>query len=117
MIDKREVCFLIDESGSVFYADVSTSPVALPDSNARWQAIWDNRDRLVEIAHSHPISSAHFSTEDETTISALKAALGKDIRYSVVSSDSMRVRIGETEEEIEHEPWWADLLRSTSGMK
>ena len=52
---KREVCFLIGRGGAILWADASDSPAALPDSRARWEAIWEHRDELEVIAHSHPI--------------------------------------------------------------
>ena len=57
----REVCFLISHDGAVLWADASHSPVALPDSRDRWEAIWHLREELAEIAHSHPVGPAAFS--------------------------------------------------------
>ena len=50
----REVCLLLSADGAILWADASTSPTLLPDSRARWEAIWDHRERLAAIAHSHP---------------------------------------------------------------
>ena len=36
----REVCVLIGRDGAVLWSDASDSPVALPDSRERWEAIW-----------------------------------------------------------------------------
>ena len=47
----REVCFLIGKGGAILWADASNSPAALPDSRARWEAIWTHRDELEVIAH------------------------------------------------------------------
>ena len=43
----REVFFLIGERGDILWSDASDSPVRLPDSRARWEAIWSRRDRIV----------------------------------------------------------------------
>lgn len=112
----REVCFLIGTDGQVLYSDASSSPSSMPDSRQRWQAIWDRRDVLVEIAHSHPRGPAAFSSTDESTMSALSGALGRAPRYSVVTPVAMIVRVGERTETVNPEPWWADLLRLASGM-
>ena len=96
----REVCFLIGTNGEVLWSDASNSPAAMPDSRARWQAIWSRRDILAEIAHSHPRGPAAFSTTDESTMEALTSALGTAPRFSVVTPTVTIVRVGgETLEE------------------
>ncbi len=118
----REVCFLIGEGDVVLWSDASRSPTALPDSRARWQAIWTRRDRIVEIAHTHPLGGAAFSAEDETTMAALDAALGRRLRYVVVTPTAMIRRAPAPCDEqpddavVEAEPWWTDLIRSASGL-
>ena len=118
----REVCFLIGDADSVLWSDASTSPTALPDSRGRWEAIWSRRERLVEVAHTHPLGGARFSLEDETTMAALDAALGRPLRYAVVTPTQFLRRLrGEASEQpadiiVEAEPWWADLIRSASGL-
>lgn len=116
-VERREVCFLIGAEDTILWSDASTSPVALPDSRARWEAIWTRRDRLEEIAHSHPIGPLHFSGEDRTTMAALWAALGRPIRFSVVTPEGMIRSEREGHEElVADEPWWTNLLRSASGV-
>jgi hypothetical protein len=112
----REVCFLIGHDGDVLWADASGSPVALPDSRDRWEVIWLLRDELAEIAHSHPIGPAAFSAEDESTMEAIDGALGRPLRYSVVAPHATIVRAGGETLRMACEPWWAGLLRLTSGM-
>jgi hypothetical protein len=87
----------------------------LPDARERWDAIWRLRDRLGEIAHSHPVGPAAFSAEDTSTMAAIDAALGRPQRYSVVAPKTMIVRDGNTFE-LDPEPWWAALMRLASGM-
>jgi hypothetical protein len=114
---RREVCFLIDGEGRILWSDASTSPVSLPDSRARWEAIWHHRAQLAEISHSHPIGPLAFSHEDETTMEALIEALGTRPRFSVVAPDGMLVRDKQGQESrATEEPWWAHLLRLASGM-
>lgn len=117
MSAKREVCFILNKAEAIIYADISDSAIAIADSRKRWQVIWDNRDNIGEIAHSHPVSAALFSSEDETTMSALNSALGRQLRFSVIAPHGMRIREGENEQDVEQEPWWADLMRCASGMK
>jgi hypothetical protein len=115
-MDKREVCLLIGRDGAVLWRDASDSPVWLPDSRARWEAIWRLRDELEEIAHSHPVGPLGFSAEDETTMAALTEALGRPVRFSVVAPDGMVVREDGRDILVTREPAWAAILRSGSGM-
>ncbi len=106
-----EVCFLIGGDGAILWADASGSAVALPDSRARWEAIWPHRDRLALIAHSHPVGPAAFSDEDRRTMAAIDDALDRPLAYAVVTHDAIVATI-----DLEA-PWWSALLRLASGMK
>ncbi|MBS2017019.1 MAG: Mov34/MPN/PAD-1 family protein [Deltaproteobacteria bacterium] len=110
---------IVGADETVLWSDASDSPVALPDSRTRWEAIWERRDRIVEIAHSHPVGPLAFSREDETTMAALRSALGRPMRFSVVAPRGMVRCTSEdfTPIAVEEEPWWASLLRLASGMK
>jgi hypothetical protein len=110
----REVLFLVGRGGAVLWADTSTSAAVLPDSRARWEKIWELKDELEEIAHSHPAGPLGFSHEDETTMSALASALGRPLRFSVVAPEGMVARQGGADVRVEQEPWWAALLRDAS---
>lgn len=112
----REVCFLVGKGEAILWADASDNPSALPDSRARWEAIWHHRDEIEVIAHSHPNGPAAFSAEDLSTMAALDSALGKVVRYMVVAPRITIVRRGDTTDEMIPEPWWAALLRLASGM-
>jgi len=113
----REVCMLVGRSGAILWADASDSPAALPDSRTRWQAIWDHRDELEDIVHSHPAGPAAFSAEDESTMQAIDSALGRVMRYTVVAPRVTITRTGEHTTHVSPEPWWADLIRLASGMR
>ncbi len=123
----REVCFLIDREGAVLWSDASDSPAAMPDSRERWTRIWDLREQLAEIAHSHPGGGLHFSSTDEETMAAIDAGLGRRLTYSVITPDAMLRRPGQADDStettesngdhiVEAEPWWTALLRSASHM-
>ncbi|MBN8228709.1 hypothetical protein JYK02_14445 [Corallococcus macrosporus] len=116
MSTTREVCLLIGPEDAVLWGDSFDDPVALPDSRARWEAIWSLRDTLVEITHSHPEGPLGFSQEDETTMAALQVALGRPLRFSVVAPDGMLVRIGGEDVLVRDEPAWAAALRIASGL-
>ena len=113
----REVCFLFGRGDTILWADASRSPAALPDSRARWEAIWDHRAELEAIVHSHPIGPAAFSAEDLSTMEALDAALGKPQSYCVVAPSITISRRDGHQHQVTPEPWWAGLLRLASGMQ
>jgi len=114
---KREVCFLLGVDGEVLWTDASESAVALPDSRARWEAIWQHRETLTAIVHSHPVGPRAFSHEDLTTMEALDAALGRPLLYLVLAPDGLCARWGESDlPPPEGEPHWAQALRDASGM-
>lgn len=115
----REVFFLIGRGGGLLYCDASDSPSALPDSRRRWEAIWESRAELDELAHSHPHGPLAFSSEDESTMKALESALGKELCFSVVTPTGMIRREGGATSRVQRddEPWWTALLRLASGME
>jgi hypothetical protein len=128
-LSAHEVFFLIGPNDELLYADESDSPSRLPDSRTRWEAIWCERERLVEIAHSHPHGPLGFSEEDESTMTALTAALGRRLTFSVVTPTGMirreqapppaegeTARNSGTDVVVESEPPWAATLRSRSQM-
>ena len=112
----REVCLLIGPGDEVLWGDSFDDPHALPDSRERWEAIWRLRDTLVEVTHSHPEGPLGFSEEDETTMAALQAALGRPLRFSVVAPDGMMARVDGEDVPVRHEPPWAAPLRIASGL-
>jgi hypothetical protein len=117
MATMREVCLLIGRDNEVLWSDESDSPVRLPDSRERWEAIWQLRNELAEVAHSHPEGPLGFSAEDETTMAALTSALGRPLRFSVVAPGGMVQRVGGRDLLVAEEPWWAEPLRQASGMR
>jgi hypothetical protein len=112
----REVFFLIGAGGELLYQDAGTSPAAIPDSRARWEAIWEHRERIEELAHSHPVGPLGFSAEDESTMEALESALGRRLCFSIVAPGGMIRRQDGKDDIVRSEPAWAAALRQASGM-
>lgn len=113
----REVFFLIGKHGEILWSDASESPVLLPDSRARWEAIWSRRGEIAEIAHSHPVGPLAFSRTDETTMDALRSGLGRDYVFTVVAPNGVIRRFdGVTEIVYGPEPEWVGALRQASRM-
>jgi proteasome lid subunit RPN8/RPN11 len=107
-----EVCFLIGHDDTVLWSDRSTSATAMPDSALRWQAIWRHREQLAIIAHTHPTGRTEFSAEDLSTFAAIDAALGRPLRYAVVTRHAVIYREpGGHRATGGDEPSWVALLR------
>ncbi len=115
----REVLFLIGADETVLWEESSESAIALPDARERWEAIWSRRDVLVAIVHSHPVGPSAFSVEDETTMAAVERALGRPLRWLVLSPHGLRARAEAVadDEIVTPDPPWADRLRRASRME
>jgi hypothetical protein len=113
---KREVFFVIGANDTVLWSDASESPIALPDSRARWEAIWSRRSELVELCHSHPLGPEAFSAEDVSTMKALDDALGRRLRFSLVTPERYLVRTSSDGVELAEAPAWVAALRAASGI-
>jgi hypothetical protein len=112
-----EVCFLVSPEGTVLWSDRGTRG-ALPDSTDRWRAIWHHRDELAVIAHTHPGGLLAFSPEDRTTMAAIDAALGRAVRYAVVTDRAVLYRDPDGSLSVAaDEPAWVEHLRAASAAE
>ena len=112
----REVFFLIGRGDAVLWSDAGDSALALPDSRARWEALWRHRAEIELVVHSHPVGPHAFSAEDESTMAAIEPALGKTLAWAVLSPKGLLVRRDGKDETAATLPWWATVLRLASGM-
>lgn len=83
---------LIAKDGSVihWHLPLGRSGGYLPDSPDLWQIIWENRDRVLGFAHTHPwFGAAWPSSTDVTTFEAIEAALGRELDWWVVTLDTV----------------------------
>lgn len=66
-----------------------SSSVYIPDDSNLWQVIWENRQELIGVAHSHPgCGSSSPSQEDLTTFAAIEAGIGRRLLWWIVTEDS-----------------------------
>lgn len=87
-----EAAVVVDLDGKVLYehAPHNRTVVSLPDSRSLWDVIWENRDKLSGIAHSHPGSGKPGpSYEDVTTFADIEAALGRRLNWWIITSDQL----------------------------
>ncbi len=108
----HEIFLLIGRRGEVLWSDASDSPVFLPDSRERWEALWRLRADVKEIAHTHPLGPLAFSAEDETTMEAILLALGRPVRFCVVAPDGVLRREHGRDVLLTEEPAWVAALRA-----
>lgn len=89
-----EAAVVIDTDGQALFWHLpgDRTTVALPDSQTLWEVIWENRDQVAGIAHSHPGSGLPGpSRTDITTFAAIEAAFGRRLKWWITSSDRLIV--------------------------
>lgn len=87
-----EAAVVLDKRGVPIYWHTPPDRTggALPDSHKLWEFIWEWRDVVWGVAHTHPGSGRPGpSHEDVTTFSAIELALGRRLLWWIASSDSM----------------------------
>ena len=63
----------------------------IPDSRDLWEVLWENRETVWGIAHTHPGSGRPSpSQEDVTTFSAVEKALGKRLIWWILTADELQ---------------------------
>jgi hypothetical protein len=108
----REVCLLLvqDRILRAYFG----SATSIPDERERWETIWEHRNEITEIAHSHPGEFLDFSHEDLTTMEAVEAGTGMAFTWSIITKHGFLSRKGEKDHLREDSPWWLNLIRRLS---
>jgi hypothetical protein len=122
----REAGAVIGVDGSVLYwhTPVDRTVGSLPDSRDLWGVLWQHREELAGVAHSHPGAGIpHQSWEDSTTFAAIESALGKRLAWYIASADHVvLLRWAGTSKYsydvtvLETEPPWTEALRRLSDL-
>jgi hypothetical protein len=85
----REALAVLDKKGLalLMQAPSDGSSVAIPDSRTLWEFIWEHRDEISGIAHTHPGSGIPGpSHEDLTTFRAVEKGLGRILDWWIVTT-------------------------------
>jgi hypothetical protein len=108
----REICFILvqDKILRAYFG----SATKIPDARERWDIIWNHRDEITEIAHSHPGGFLDFSHEDLTTMEAVEAGTGRTFTWSIVTNGGFISRQKGQDHPRDDSPWWLDLMRRLS---
>jgi hypothetical protein len=83
-----EAALVFDTEGRTldWHVPSDRSAGALPDSHRLWELLWENRERLGGVAHTHPWEgAAWFSQTDVTTFAAVEDGLGRRLLWPVVT--------------------------------
>src|SRR3989344_2461914 len=82
-----EVGLVFDRQGRTIHWFGGHSPGFIPDSRSLWDVLWENRDRLGGVGHTHPRDGpATPSHTHLTTFDAVERALGKQLLWLLVPS-------------------------------
>jgi hypothetical protein len=87
-----EAAVVLDVINEVLYWHLpkDRGPGYIPDTRKLWEVLWDNRGNLGSVVHSHPGQGLpQPSHTDITTFAAIEAALGKRIRWGIITHDQL----------------------------
>jgi hypothetical protein len=95
---------------------------SLPDSQSFWNVIWECKDQIKGIAHTHPGAGMPYpSYEDITTFAGVEAGLGRRLQWWVASQDKLvgvqwvgPHRYDYSVVQLTEEPLWVYDLRDKS---
>lgn len=129
---RKEVIVVFDEEGrAIYWHDQNATAGYVPDSDALFNFLWENKDRLGGFAHTHPgIGYPIPSHIDLRTFEGLEKSLGKQLLWPILTFDQMLcvVRNPLYTEEGAYAKWtkarpltiefdWIDELRRRSGSE
>ena len=86
-----EVAAVIDSVGRPIYwhHPPENRMGAIPDSRNLWDVLWENRNIILGVAHTHPWTGIPVaSSTDVTTFAAVEAGLGRSLLWPIVSLDA-----------------------------
>ena len=111
----REAACVFDVSGNVLLWHVPNgrSGGAIPDSRDLWEVLWENRESLGGVAHTHPWTGTPVpSTTDITTWEAIERGLGRRLLWPIVTMSEVRCFVYDTLGELGcvHPNLWGSML-------
>lgn len=120
-----EVAAVIGKNGDVllWHEPAGRTGGSVPDSRDLWTVVWENRDQVQGIAHSHPGSGwTAPSYTDIGTFRAIELALGRPIDWWITTSDKLMLfRSADHWQQADYDRfedltprWWAGWLREKS---
>jgi proteasome lid subunit RPN8/RPN11 len=88
-----EVATVFDYTGAALYwtSCLESGPTYIPDSRSLWEFLWDRREVVHGVAHSHPHGMNDPSDTDVTTWRAIEKGLGRKLFWPIVTTSSVKV--------------------------
>lgn len=88
-----ETGVVLDYNWNVIYwhLPLGRSGGYLPDSRDLWNVIWENRENVMAVAHSHPEGIIEPSGTDITTFAAIEAGLGKLLLWPILTGSEVAI--------------------------
>lgn len=81
----REVAVVFDKDANPLFWTVGSGG-AIEDSRSLWDVLWDNRENVMGVAHTHPWPGPTGpSGTDVTTFTAIESGLGKKLLWPIVT--------------------------------
>lgn len=90
----KETRLVFDREGRTILwpHDPHRSAGYLPDNQTLWDFLWDNRERLGGVAHTHPWEGPVWASyTDVTTFSAIEKGLGRRLLWPIVTFTDIQV--------------------------
>ena len=81
----HEVAMVFDKQGRPLYW-LNGRSAAVEDSRSLWEVVWENRENLGGVAHTHPWDGPTGpSGTDISTFAAIESGLGKRLLWPIVT--------------------------------
>jgi hypothetical protein len=92
--DMIETAMVFDKEGKPIFwlGPKGATGGYIPDSRILWDRVWDARDTVGGVIHTHPWSgSPNPSYKDVTTFHAMETGLGKRLLWAIATMDQVRI--------------------------
>ena len=93
----------LDGQPILWHTPDGCGPSRIPDSRDLWEVLWENRDNLWGIAHTHPGSGKPYpSHTDVTTFAAVESGLGARLAWWILTADELKEFVWKGPEKYEY---------------
>jgi hypothetical protein len=96
------------------------TPLYMPDNTAVWDYLWENREDISGIAHTHSGDRITISENDVKTFAAIERGLRKCLKWWIVTESSIQMYKKSEDFGYEKlsvpEPKWTSKLRELSRL-
>lgn len=111
-----EVAVVINKQGEPLHWHLppGRSAASIPDSRDLWDVLWENRNNLAGIAHSHPGGGLPGpSMTDLTTFDACERGLGVRLNWWITSSEKLIELAWKGPDSLDYVAWEVQFPRES----